>query len=190
MNAGPVLLLLAFCVTAPAGAQVRIHRNLAVEDGLAQSQVLAIHEDEEGYLWFATNDGVSRFDGLGFTNLQSREGFPAGPVFAIGEARGALFFGTDRGVAVYEKGRLTAPDARSGLGEGPVRAIASDKNGRLFFGRLGSVVVSHPEGRYETLPLAVQKPLTSLLVTRDGTLYVGTMGDGLFAYRGGKLRQL
>ncbi|HVS00529.1 MAG TPA: two-component regulator propeller domain-containing protein [Thermoanaerobaculia bacterium] len=188
--AGPVLLLLALYLAAPADAQVRIHRNLAVEDGLAQSQVLAIHEDHDGYLWFATNDGVSRFDGAGFTSLQSREGLPAGPVYAVGEARGALFFGTDRGVAVYEKGRLTAPDAKSGLGEGPVRAIASDKNGRLFFGRLHSIVASHPEGRYETIPLSTQKHVTALLVARDGTLYAGTMGDGLFAYRDGKSRQL
>ncbi|MFP5284639.1 MAG: two-component regulator propeller domain-containing protein, partial [Thermoanaerobaculia bacterium] len=85
------LAWLAFLQACPVEAQVRIRRNLTVDDGLAQSQVLTLFEDRDGYVWAGTNDGVSRFDGSGFTSFQSSDGLPPGPVRAVRQsADGAL----------------------------------------------------------------------------------------------------
>ena len=43
-------------------------RQYTVADGLAQGTVWAMHQDARGFLWLATSDGLSRFDGYGFTN--------------------------------------------------------------------------------------------------------------------------
>ncbi|MEA2694038.1 MAG: hypothetical protein QOJ16_3425, partial [Acidobacteriota bacterium] len=130
------LALLALARAAPA--QERIHRTYTVDDGLVQSQVLTLFEDRDGYLWFGTVDGVSRFDGVAFTNFQAPAGPPAGPVNAIAQAAdGALFFGTDRGVGIYSGGRWSVPPAASGLATGPVPAIARAPDGSLFFASQG-----------------------------------------------------
>ena len=45
-------------------------------DGLARDRVHKIVADPHGYLWFCTNDGISRFDGYEFTNYTSANGLP------------------------------------------------------------------------------------------------------------------
>src|SRR5688572_3060039 len=40
---------------------------LATEEGLAENSVKAIAEDRQGFLWFGTENGLNRFDGLEFT---------------------------------------------------------------------------------------------------------------------------
>ena len=49
-------------------------RHYGVPDGLAHSGVHSIYQDARGYLWFGTNEGVSRFDGYRFTNYSTRDG--------------------------------------------------------------------------------------------------------------------
>jgi ligand-binding sensor domain-containing protein/two-component sensor histidine kinase len=62
------------------GAVVDVHaqrlavRNYSVAHGLAHNRVQAIHQDSRGYIWVATFEGLSRFDGYRFTNYGRREG--------------------------------------------------------------------------------------------------------------------
>ncbi|MCK0131302.1 hypothetical protein MWU59_07255 [Flavobacteriaceae bacterium F08102] len=41
-------------------------RSLSVEEGLSQNSVISIAQDSIGYLWFATQDGLNRYDGKTF----------------------------------------------------------------------------------------------------------------------------
>lgn len=188
------IALFLFLEACPVEAQVRIRRNLTVEDGLAQSQVLTLFEDRDGYVWAGTNDGVSRFDGSRFTNFQSSDGLPPGPVRAVRQtADGALFFATDRGVSIYRDGRFLPPPPDSGLREGEVSAIAQAGDGTLWFVRAdGGVSLRHPDGRYERLEIRGLSPspwLMAVLPARNGTLFVG--GDkGGFEVRSGEARRL
>ncbi len=53
----------------PSHAQtstIRFER-IAVEDGLSQNAVLAILQDQRGFMWFGTEDGLNQYDGYGFT---------------------------------------------------------------------------------------------------------------------------
>lgn len=47
-------------------------RHYGVSDGLAHSGVRCIHQDAKGYLWFGTQEGLSRFDRYRFTNYGTR----------------------------------------------------------------------------------------------------------------------
>jgi ligand-binding sensor domain-containing protein len=49
-------------------AQQLAIRHYDVSNGLAHSHVSAMHQDTKGYLWLATWEGLSRFDGYHFTN--------------------------------------------------------------------------------------------------------------------------
>ena len=40
-----------------------------IDDGLPQSFVEQVHQDQKGFLWIATQDGVTRFDGYDFENF-------------------------------------------------------------------------------------------------------------------------
>lgn len=182
------LLWLAFATVA--GAQVHVQRTLSVKDGLAHPQVLAIGEDREGFLWFGTLDGASRFDGLELVSFREEDGLPGNEVHAIFQAPGGpLFFGTSGGTAIYENGQFTRLPAESGVADIPVRAITGVADGHVFFGTNQGVVSLSPDGRYESLASEKTKApgVSALWMARDGTLYVGTWEDGLLLYQGGRL---
>jgi ligand-binding sensor domain-containing protein len=48
--------------------------NYDVKDGLAGSTVYAMCQDKDGFMWFATEAGVSRFDGTNFKNFSTSDG--------------------------------------------------------------------------------------------------------------------
>lgn len=63
-----------------------------VEDGLASSKVYQVKQDSKGYMWFATDNGVSRFNGYEFENF-SVNGLPDNTVFEIFEdKKGRVWF--------------------------------------------------------------------------------------------------
>lgn len=51
---------------APASAQDITLPRLTTSDGLSQSTIQAILQDRNGFMWFATSDGLNRYDGYEF----------------------------------------------------------------------------------------------------------------------------
>ena len=75
-------------------------RNFTVKDGLAGNLVYAIAQDEQGVLWFGTENGVSRFDGKQWRNFRREDGLLENNVYALAAAPGGnVWVGTKRGVA-------------------------------------------------------------------------------------------
>ena len=43
--------------------------NIGVEDGLSSSFVVSVAQDKFGFMWFATSNGLNRYDGHEFTTF-------------------------------------------------------------------------------------------------------------------------
>jgi ligand-binding sensor domain-containing protein/two-component sensor histidine kinase len=74
-------------VASVISAQQLSIRHYDVSDGLAHSHVTAMHQDSKGYLWLATWEGLSRFDGYRFINYTQRDGLGDPIINAIAEDR-------------------------------------------------------------------------------------------------------
>src|SRR5262245_45597135 len=64
-----VLWLLASLAWMPALAglpETPRPRQFTVADGLPSNRINAVAEDQNGYLWIATSDGLARYDGIAF----------------------------------------------------------------------------------------------------------------------------
>src|SRR5512143_4308285 len=66
------LTTFAICVLACVSSQAeRLPiKTYTTADGLAQNAVNQIVRDSRGFLWFCTNEGLSRFDGYTFTKIR------------------------------------------------------------------------------------------------------------------------
>ncbi|HSK77130.1 MAG TPA: two-component regulator propeller domain-containing protein [Thermoanaerobaculia bacterium] len=172
-----------------AMAQSRIVRSFSMEDGLANPYVSSIFEDRDGFLWIGTDDGVSRFDGVAFTNFDHQQGVPSGRIHAFHQAPdGTLYVGGGNGAAVFD-GERFIPVGLEGRIADRVVSIAGLPDGTVFFGGKMGLVKQNPDGRWEPLlqpghPLLSDRSPSALLAAGDGTLYVGTGGKGLLAIRG------
>ena len=60
-------------------------RHFTVEDGLPSSETYHVLQDSKGYIWIATDNGVSRYDGYEFKNFTQQDGLPDNTVFEIFE---------------------------------------------------------------------------------------------------------
>lgn len=62
-----------------------VYRRYTVDDGLPSSLLYHAFQDSKGYIWFATANGVSRFDGYKFENFDLQSGLVDNDVFEIYE---------------------------------------------------------------------------------------------------------
>lgn len=136
---------------------------IGVADGLAQGSVYYMLKDSRGFMWFGTQDGLSRYDGHHFQTYR--------PVFA---SHGLLKPGSIRGINIF--GMVEDPDGNLWIGteEGLNRYDRLTDQFELV--RLNKTSAQRTTGRI--LPFFVDK--TNLLYLSDA--------EGLvrFAYRTGK----
>ena len=79
-------------------------RNYTTDDGLPSPEVHYCLEDNDGYMWFATDNGVSRFDGYEFKNYGPREGLKDPVVFYLQkDSKGTIWMATMSGLLYYWK---------------------------------------------------------------------------------------
>ncbi|MEO7983074.1 MAG: two-component regulator propeller domain-containing protein [Bacteroidota bacterium] len=68
-----LILLFAGCIK-PASAQQLIFKNYTVNDGLIANAIRRVFQDSKGFLWIATWEGFSTYDGHTFTNYSTANG--------------------------------------------------------------------------------------------------------------------
>lgn len=77
-----VPLLLFFHALKVSGQEkIRIHYK--IEDGLFSNTVYSIVQDQKGFIWIATDNGVCRFDGKQFKRYSTSNGLPDNDILSI-----------------------------------------------------------------------------------------------------------
>jgi signal transduction histidine kinase/ligand-binding sensor domain-containing protein/ActR/RegA family two-component response regulator len=107
-------------------------------EGLPQNSVRAIVQTREGYLWFATAEGLVRFDGVRFT-VYNRASTPALPVSNVDSlavaADGALWIGfRHSGLGRLQAGRFTLWTTAQGLSANEIISLAATPDGSVWAG--------------------------------------------------------
>ena len=73
-----VKILFSFGLFLPflmnADYQAPIFTQLSMEQGLSQTIVECIMQDSTGFMWFGTQDGLNKFDGINFTVIKQVPG--------------------------------------------------------------------------------------------------------------------
>lgn len=96
------------CLSFSLFASGTSFKNYSVADGLVTKSVTGILQDKDGFIWIATTNGLSRFDGYEFCNFTS---FTKGNgklqgafIFDITEGKDqTIWLSTDAGLEYYDK---------------------------------------------------------------------------------------
>jgi signal transduction histidine kinase/ligand-binding sensor domain-containing protein/CheY-like chemotaxis protein len=81
-----------------------VFEQISIDDGLSNNCVNAICQDHHGYMWFVTNSGLNKYNGLTNTVYEGpKDGLPAAyanDVFC--DSEGKLWVGTTEGLFVFD----------------------------------------------------------------------------------------
>lgn len=137
-------LLLWACATGSAGAQLPEAFRFTTVDGLPSNAVHQVVEDRHGYLWFATDDGLARFDGRHFRVWRREQGLVDNQLLALAlDAHDQLWMGSGHGVVMRLSADRTRIDAfggnrHPGLAGAAISVLRADPQGGVWFGARGA----------------------------------------------------
>ena len=172
-------------------------QRLTLQQGLAANYGMGIMQDTAGFIWIATVNGLTRFDGVRCRNFTRQPGNPRSLSHRVVRSvfisqNGTLWAGTQEGLNRYEPATQSFRRySFTTLGSGCnfIRRISESADGRtLWIGTRGGVVRFEPAtGKATVLTLPTGKTSASAvksirrILIEGKTLWIGTQG-GLFAY--------
>lgn len=78
-------IFLLTTVVSISHSQNRLFKNYTISDGLPGSTIYHMLQDSKGFMWFGTDQGLSRYDGTEFKNYTALDGLSDNNVFRISE---------------------------------------------------------------------------------------------------------
>ena len=88
-----ILIVILLQITLYISAQESTYKHYGIDDGMQSSEVYHAFQDSKGYVWFATDMGVSRFNGYEFKNFGIEDGLSNNTVFEVFEdSHGKIWF--------------------------------------------------------------------------------------------------
>ncbi|MBN2710195.1 MAG: response regulator [Calditrichaceae bacterium] len=118
---------------------------LSIEDGLSHNSVIEIFQDQTGFLWFGTEDGLNKYDGYNFTVYRFQEGNESSISnnfisIIFEDKRGNLWIGTRNGLNRYNKETdkfiryMAKPGEKGFLQNNSIESIYQDRQNTIWVG--------------------------------------------------------
>jgi PAS domain S-box-containing protein len=167
------------------------------QDGLADDNVAALAEDQEGNLWVGTRNGLSQFNDVAIPAFTKTEGLPADVIPDICASRdGGLWLATGHGFSYFD-GKDNSATTLLGLTNEYVNRIFEARNGDVcLINAYKEVEVfrgANLLARYtnEEWPSAISEDAESVVAAVGGKLFrVSSNSFSPFPYAGGQQPEL
>lgn len=146
-----------------------------------------IIQDKKENIWFASWEGIIKYDGKTFTNFTNQEGLRRYHTFsAIEDSSGNLWFGSiGAGVYRYDGTTFTNFTTKDGLADNSIGCFMEDENGLLWIGTMNGI--STYDGKsftnYKVEEGLVSGDVNSIVADETGKLWIGTRGQA-YVYDG------
>lgn len=165
--------------------------HIGLEEGLSHSTIFAINQDKEGNLWFATYDGVNKYDGYNFTVYRHQYMNPNSIASDISRCiavddEDRIWVGTREGLSLYNRRKDVFSNyyyQKKGQNVA-ITSIAPIKKDLLMLGtEEGILIFDAQRERFlaDTLSASVHLLKPTTLVRQGESIYIGAR-DGVYIY--------
>lgn len=165
------------------------YKLLSNKEGLSQNSVVSIAQDKYGFLWFGTEDGISRYDGHNFKNFKDLGNNSVNPfvkkIFL--DQNGIPWIGTEGGLNKYNYSEnkfeyfnfIESTSLDAGLSS--INDIIEPDSGRLFLASDALIEFDKSTGSYSKFYVSKSENilLNCLLEDYSKTVWIGT-NSGLY----------
>lgn len=183
------LVFLWFCILCASAQNIQIAPIPALEQ-LPLNAVHRIFQDREGYIWFATSNGLCRYDGYSVKTFRSDTEHPnrmgnSDITVLTEDNNGNIWFGTYRGAYILDKRTYEirpVPDQR--LRGVQIMRMNMTADGTVWICVTGSLLRFDADeklvGEYSLVIDGVSRYIDQLSEDRDGRLFVSIRGIGMY----------
>ncbi len=177
-----ILFILALAFQFAFGQKYNF-KNYSTKEGLANSNVNAIVQTREGYLWMCTQGGgLSRFNGKEFKNFTKADGLINNDVLSLCQDRdNNLWIGTTSGICRYDGSTFKSFSEKDGSVLKECYSIMCDSRGNLWFATFDGLLV-YSSGKFKKFTTQTGLPTNEIICVFEDSqqkIWVGYRQSGL-----------
>jgi len=140
-------------------------------------------QDQNGVLWFATWEGIIRYDASTFTNITNKEGLDKVRVFSLLEdSKGNIWFGTiGSGVYQYDGEKFRNFTTDDGLIDNAIGCMMEDSKGKIWFGTMKGIS-TYDGTMFQNVKVEgdeYNNDINAIVEDNSGTYWIGSRGYAL-----------
>ncbi|TXE13914.1 response regulator [Seonamhaeicola algicola] len=178
-----------FTITLITNAQSNIKfERITTSEGLSQSDINCIYQDNDGFMWFGTFDGLNKYDGYKFDyyvpNPNNNNSISSNIVFTIsGDTKGNLWIGTTGGglnklnkkTETFTRNYHIESDSTT-IDSDIIRVVFVDNKDRVWVATdkgVNLLINETPEGKmiFKRLELPFNKIIKTIYQDKTGTIW-------------------
>jgi ligand-binding sensor domain-containing protein len=187
-----LLLLLFWSLPIMGWTQKQLsYTNYTIKDGLAGNTVYCVTQDKEGFIWFGTETGLSRYDGTHFKNYGIQDGLPDNEIIELFcDSKGRVWFAPfKKAICYYYKGVIHNQENDSLLKKiaitNPIFGFCEDRQGNIYVNQQTRLTILRYNGVVNYISSINNQPFSKMMnmvSTKDGILLY--MSPNLYSYDG------
>jgi ligand-binding sensor domain-containing protein/signal transduction histidine kinase len=155
----------------------------SVNDGLSNTFVRVVYEDQGGRIWVGTDSGLFLLSGERLNRADNTAGIPAVAVHAIHEdRRGQLWVGGSKLLRLAGDAAVEYSLGRE-ASQNRVKSITDTQDGTVWVGTISGLQRMSPQDHSFKPVQEVKGTVRVMREMSDGTLWLGTIGRGVVTYR-------
>lgn len=154
-------------------------KHFQVEEGLSNNTVITSIQDEDGFMWFGTKDGLNRFDGYHFKTYRSNgdpiHGLGSNYIQSLHEYKEIIWVGSDKGLYQYDKKSDQFTILNEAIND-RINDINHDKKGNIWF-ISGNILYKYDPAKKQTVIFNPNKYFVATSITKDlkGEIWVSSL---------------
>ena len=180
-----ILLALSMALSVSAPGRDYTFQHITTANGLTSNTVMSCLQDDFGFIWVASKDGIFRYDGHDFEPLGdiSPESYSGGKVFSMAKSPdGVIWFSTDQYVGYYNT-RTNESGSVDFIPSGIYYTICPDNDSNIWLAGLSSTVkYNYRDNTVRVFPNRQSQSSQSVCVGPENTVYLTSDDGSLLQY--------